>query len=140
MSDHPHSCAIWSDNLVSDKTLPLPMVINVDENLYVYAPRSDFSICLSGLPILLLEIISGSTQADRLRMMLQAACALRLGSVLRKLHKSPHHIVKAIYIDTVYTATEYTFFLEDGLHQHVQTVIFCVLSLPNNKILIMLSS
>ena len=57
--------------------------------------------------VLLLEVASGHSGGDLLRMNLQAACLVRLGNALMELLE---FLVKAIYIDNEYRATEYMFF------------------------------
>lgn len=59
--------------------------------------------------MLILEVTSERNKADENRMLLQAACLVRLGNAVCK---SPEHVVKAIYVDDNYNATEYTLFQE----------------------------
>ncbi|KAH9024723.1 hypothetical protein EDB84DRAFT_1564324 [Lactarius hengduanensis] len=75
-----------------------------------YAPHSDFSVSISGLPYLLLEVASDKVKGrDKTRMLLQASCIVRLGNALLT-DKSPTFFVRAIYIDHRYRAFEYTLY------------------------------
>ncbi|KAH9017866.1 hypothetical protein EDB85DRAFT_2154902 [Lactarius pseudohatsudake] len=78
--------------------------------LFQYVPRSDFSISLSDLPHLLLEVNSDAEKKrDMNRMLLQASCLVRLGNALLA-NSQTSFFVKAIYIDGEYEAIEYTLF------------------------------
>ncbi|KAH9015370.1 hypothetical protein EDB85DRAFT_2156742 [Lactarius pseudohatsudake] len=79
-------------------------------HLFQYVPRSDFSISLSDLPHLLLEVNSDAEKKrDMNRMLLQASCLVRLGNALLA-NSQTSFFVKAIYIDGEYEAIEYTLF------------------------------
>jgi hypothetical protein len=80
---------------------------------------------LDGLPILLLEIGSDThdDESVQLRLHVQAACLVRLGTLLTK---SRDFLVKAIYIGTDLCATEYTFFESNAPgNQTVIVPFFC---------------
>jgi hypothetical protein len=112
----------------SDKSNNFPFVQCANEQFfYQYSPRSDFSISLKGLPILLLEVSSEPhlEPSDLRRLLLQAACALRLGHAFC-VDSGKRHVVKAIYIDPQLRALEHTLFLPDA-SQDAQKVIFRVL-------------
>ncbi|KAI9430428.1 kinase-like domain-containing protein, partial [Lactarius indigo] len=85
---------------------------------YRYTPRSDFSITLNGLLVLLLEVSSDSSGADECRMLLQAACLVRLGNSLLRT-TSRNYLVKAIYINPHYEAVEHTLFQRDTRAGHI---------------------
>ncbi|KAH9033080.1 hypothetical protein EDB85DRAFT_2145124 [Lactarius pseudohatsudake] len=75
-----------------------------------YVPRSDFSVSISGLPYLLLEVASDKVKGrDKTCMLLQASCIVRLGNALLT-DKSPTFFIRAIYIDHRYRAFEYTLY------------------------------
>jgi len=67
--------------------------------------------------VLLLEVASGHSGGDLLRMNLQATCLVHLGNALME---SLEFLVKAIYIDNKYCATKYTFFQMAGRERLVQ--------------------
>lgn len=82
-----------------------------DRKLYQYTPRSDVSLVVNDFPVLLLEVTSDPSKTDMHRMLLQAACLVRLGNALID---GPEFLMKAIYIDDDYVATEYTLFQLDN--------------------------
>ncbi|KAH9034851.1 kinase-like domain-containing protein [Lactarius pseudohatsudake] len=96
----------------SNKPWPLNLCVSVHDKPYRYTPRSDFSIILNGLPVLLLEVSSDPGRADERRMLLEAACLVRLGNSLLRT-ASRNFLVKAIYIDANYHAIEHTLFQRD---------------------------
>lgn len=99
----------------SNKSWPLPLVINQTNVPSSYKPRNDFVINSRGLPVLLLEVTSDSGgETDRNRMLLQGSCIVRLGESLLKAN-SPKFLVKAIYIDDNFCADEYTLFTREIL-------------------------
>ncbi len=62
------------------------------------------------MPIFLLEVDSSTShEVDRHRMILQAACLVHLGNALLN-DQSATFVVKAIFIDLNYKATEYTLY------------------------------
>ncbi|KAH9016350.1 hypothetical protein EDB85DRAFT_1898174 [Lactarius pseudohatsudake] len=97
---------------VFNKPWPFSLVLDVEGNNHRYTPRSDFSILIGNFPVLLVEVASASDGTDQFRMLLQAACLVRLGSTLVKSGSRYFH-VKAIYINSHYIATEYTLYLVD---------------------------
>ena len=72
-------------------------------------------------PLLLLEVTSNSSEADKDRMLLQASCLVRLGNALTE---TSEFLVKAIYIDDNFKATEITLFQSTD-------PVFIVCLLPN---------
>ena len=86
------------------------LVLEEGLQLYQYTPRSDFSIVINNFPVVLLEVCSDHSKTDSCHMQLQASCLVRLGNVLMA---SPEFVIKAIYVDDDYQATEYTFFQRD---------------------------
>jgi hypothetical protein len=98
---------------------PISLVLQREKHLYQYTPKSDFSIVVKGYPILLLEVSSAPTsEADMRRMQLQVACLVRLGNALTA-SGSTNFFLRAIYIDNVYQATEYTFYQRSHLNVFV---------------------
>lgn len=92
--------------------LELSDLVDIDgvPSLFQYRPCSDFSIVIRGFPVLILEVTSDPHNSDMTRMLLQASCLVRLGNSLLKT-KSQDFLIKAIYIDSDYVATDYTLFL-----------------------------
>ncbi|KAH9968405.1 hypothetical protein BJV74DRAFT_273205 [Russula compacta] len=76
---------------------PFELIVSVEseQKKYRYTPRSDFHVSVDQLVYLLVEVQSDNDQSDRYRMLLQAACAARLG---RKSYEDPF-IVVALYIE-----------------------------------------
>jgi hypothetical protein len=77
----------------------------------------------NGIPLLLLEVSSDSSETDKDRMLLQASCLVRLGNALME---KPEFLVKAIYIDDNFKATEFTLFQSAD-------PVFIVRLLPNDS-------
>ncbi|KAH9163361.1 hypothetical protein EDB89DRAFT_1912738 [Lactarius sanguifluus] len=96
----------WSLHLVTTR--------ETDQTLYQYTPRSNFFMSIKGFPHLLREISSDKLkQRDQRRMLLQAACLVRLGNKLITENsplEPPTFFLKAIYIDHDYNAAEYTLY------------------------------
>ncbi len=98
---------------------PLSLIINTQEAQSQYVPRSSFSIAMRGFPVLFLDTSSDIGRGD---ILLQASCLVRLGNALLK-DRSPMFLVKAIYIDSDYYATEYTLYQrQNSLNHHVHMV------------------
>jgi len=74
-----------------------------------YTPRSGFHLSVDRLMYLLVEVQSDKDEGDRYRMLLQAACAARLG---RTCYPDLPFIVVALYIENCGTVTRY--FVVDG--------------------------
>ena len=68
-----------------------------------YNPKSDASLRINKFPHLVLELNSDSSESDRIRMLLQAACLARLGDALSP-SVAPPFIVSAVYIDEYQSA------------------------------------
>jgi hypothetical protein len=81
-----------------------------DGENYSYMPRSDFYLALDGSIYLLVEVQSNENEADRYRMLLQAACATRLGNSLRQ---DDPFIVTAFYITSSGRMQRYFLFLSN---------------------------
>ena len=97
-------------------------------NSYQYLPRSDFCIVVNNLPVLLLQMESDLGQTDKNRMLQQAGCLVRLGNAMLK-GRAHNFLVKAIYIDSNYRATEYTLYeAETSLQHHITEVIVLLIS------------
>ncbi|KAF8494270.1 hypothetical protein JB92DRAFT_2818527 [Gautieria morchelliformis] len=79
---------------------------NAREKVSTYTPRSDASLLVDGYPHMLMEIMSRPDECDCFRMLLQAACLVRLSNALRRTKKDPF-IMTAIYIDSKFYATRY---------------------------------
>jgi hypothetical protein len=93
----------------SNKSWPLPLIVDLEDVLYYYTPRSDVCVIMNDVPVLLIEVNSSSVSADARRMLLQAAAAVRLGNALLT-GQHPNFAVKAIYIGPTLDVTEYTLF------------------------------
>jgi hypothetical protein len=90
---------------------PFKLIVSVEhpKNEYRYTPRSDFSVFIDKLACLLVEFQSEKDQSDRNRMLLQAACAARLG---RQMYNNTF-IVVALYIETSGRVIRYFIFQRD---------------------------
>lgn len=87
---------------------PFSLTVNVEsENKkYRYTPRSDFHVSIDGLIHLMVEVQSDKDEKDRYRMLLQGACAARLG---RNIYDRPF-IVMALYIKSDGSVMRYLLF------------------------------
>ncbi len=100
----------------SDKVFPIDLMIKVSSQQRKYTPDCDFCVVANGFPLLLLEVASGfgtlSDEADKRRLLLEAACIVRLGNVLPK-KENQEFLIKAIFVDSEFVATEYTLYQRD---------------------------
>ncbi|KAI0277113.1 hypothetical protein BGY98DRAFT_981874 [Russula aff. rugulosa BPL654] len=98
---------------------PFKLIVSVEhpKNEYHYTPRSDFSVFIDKLACLLVEIQSDEDQSDRNRMLLQAACAARLG---RQMYNNTF-IVVALYIETSGRVIRYFIFQRDDADPTVRS-------------------
>jgi hypothetical protein len=98
---------------------PFKLIVSVEspQKKYRYTPRSDFHVSVDRLVYLLVQVQSDKDQSDRYRMLLQAACAARLGC---KSYKNPF-IVMALYIENSGRVTQYLVFQPDGTDHRVCT-------------------
>jgi hypothetical protein len=71
------------------------VTVESEKSKYRYTPRSYFHVSVDRLVYLMVEVQSDRDEKDRYRMLLQAACAARLG---RKIYERPF-IVVALYIE-----------------------------------------
>lgn len=82
---------------------PFKLLIQVQNHLYTYKPKSDFLMMEYGLPHLLVEVQSkghGEIAADRIRMLLQGASVVRFANAqLEAYKKERNFLLVAIYID-----------------------------------------
>ena len=85
------------------------LVLEERLQLYQYTPRSDFSFIINNFPVFLLAVSSNKSD-NRCHLQSQASCLVRLGNALMA---SPEFVIKAIFVDDDYQATEYTFFQRD---------------------------
>ena len=122
------------DILLSNKPWPFHVALSVNGKLYWYWPRSDFSIFLKNFPDLIIEVTSDKGLADKHRMLLQAACLVRLGNTLFQT-LTPDFIVKAIYIGPAYQAKEYTLYATSTDDERKEMVMLPFRLLPNEKTL-----
>ncbi|KAH9964027.1 hypothetical protein BJV74DRAFT_304161 [Russula compacta] len=99
---------------------PFELIVSVEseQKKYRYTPRSDFHVSVDQLVYLLVEVQSDNDQSDRYRMLLQAACAARLG---RKSYEDPF-IVVALYIEKSGRVTRYFLFQCDAAEPEVSYV------------------
>jgi hypothetical protein len=96
-----------------------------DKSRYKYTPDSDASLRIKGFPHLVLEIISDTSQSDQTRMLLQAACLVRLGNALRKKLEHPI-IVSAIYINDQMCAEWHLMYQRGAAVERKHTTKWCV--------------
>ena len=98
---------------------PFKLIVSVEsqQKKYRYTPRSDFHVSVDQLVYLLVEVQSDKDQSDRYRMLLQAACAARLG---RMSYENPF-IVVALYIEKSGRVTRYFLFQRDAADPEVCT-------------------
>ena len=88
---------------------PFGLTVTVEseeKTKYRYTPRSDFHVSVDGLVHLMVEVQSERDEKDRYRMLLQSACAARVG---RKIYGRPF-IVMALYIQNNGIVTRYLLF------------------------------
>ncbi|KAI0286849.1 hypothetical protein BGY98DRAFT_16950 [Russula aff. rugulosa BPL654] len=99
---------------------PLTLIVSVEseQKEYCYTPRSDFHVSIEQSMFLLVEVQSDKNKSDRYRMLLQAACAARLG---RHLYNDLF-IVVALYIQNSSRVTRYFVFQPDGANRRVSYV------------------
>ncbi|KAI0249558.1 hypothetical protein BJV78DRAFT_667522 [Lactifluus subvellereus] len=83
-----------------------------------YTPRSDFHVSVDRLVSLMVEVQSDKNERDRHRMLLQAACAARLG---RQSYDYPF-IVVALYIENSGRVRRYFLFQRDDADPKVSYV------------------
>ena len=96
---------------------PFQLIVSADNKAYHYTPRSDFHASVDQLVYLMVEVQSKRNQADRYRMLLQAACAARLGC---HFYEEPF-IVVALYIENCGRVTRYFVFQRDDADTTVCT-------------------
>jgi hypothetical protein len=96
------SCCDW----------PSKIIVNVEseKKTFRYTPRSGFHVALDQLMYLLVEVQTNEAKYDKYRMLLQAACAARLGRVLC----NKPFIVVALYIENTGAVTRYFVFQRDS--------------------------
>lgn len=82
--------------------------------------------------MLLIEVSSNKELKDERRMLLQAACLVRLGNTLFKT-STLSFLVKAIYIDPAYQAKEYTVYAISTNDDHRQMVLLRFGLLPRMR-------
>src|SRR4051794_14895288 len=108
----------------SSKEWPFKLIVNVqaENKAYRYTPKSDIYLSFNGELCLMVEVQSKGNEDDRYRMLLQAACATRLGNAL---HRDDHVplIITALYISTVGRIERYFFFQLDMNNPQVCSLI-----------------
>jgi hypothetical protein len=109
---------------------PFKLIVSIEseKKKYRYTPRSYFHVSVDRLVYLLVKVQSEEHQGDRYQMLLQAACAARLG---RQSYNNPF-IVVALYIEGSGRVTQYFLFQRDGADPIVCTFASkqsCVFSL-----------
>jgi hypothetical protein len=99
---------------------PFKLIVSIEppKKKYRYTPQSDFHVSVDQLVYLLVEVQSERDQSDRYRMLLQAACAARLG---RQIYNNPF-IVVALYIENSGRVTRYFIFQRDGADPTVRSL------------------
>ena len=88
---------------------PSNIIVESEGKKYRYRPRSYFYVSVDGLVHLIVEVQSERRESDRYRMLLQAACAARLGHMC---YDEPF-IVMALYIENTGKVTQYLVFQRD---------------------------
>jgi len=86
------------------------LVVETDGTRMKYTPRNDFHLAINDFPHIVLEVNSQSNEADKFRMLLQAACLSRIGNWLRNPDcddKDRPIAIMAIYIDEGFRAHQY---------------------------------
>lgn len=101
----------------SRKDWPFPLIVSTEGKKFCYNPRSYFHVSVDELVHLSVEVQSEGNQRDRYRMLLQAACAARLG---RQFYSNPF-IVMALYIEETGMVTRYLLFQRDDIDLTVGT-------------------
>ena len=104
-------CSIICSGGYSRADWPFKLIVSIEsqQKNYHYTPRSDFHVSVDRLVHLIVEVQSQKNQSDRNRMLLQAACAARLG---RLSYRYPF-IVVALYIENSGRVTRYFLFQRD---------------------------
>jgi hypothetical protein len=97
--------------------LKLRVFVESEEINCCYTPRSDFHVSVDQLTSLLVEVQSDKNERDRYRMLLQAACAARLG----RHFYNDLFIVVALYIETTGMVTRYFVFQRNSADRKVCT-------------------
>jgi hypothetical protein len=100
-----------------------PLIADINDEKHCYYPKSDLSLWVKNFPHLVLEIISNTSEADRNRMLLQAACLARLGNALRQDTGRDPFITSAIYIDAKLVAMWYLLFQPDVSETGVRLIL-----------------
>lgn len=106
---------------------PFPLIVSTEGKKFSHTPRSYFHVSVGRLVHFLVEVQSDKNQGDRYRMLLQAACAARLG----RLVCNKPFIVVALYIENTGKVTRYLLFQRDDDDSTVCTFEFkqsCILS------------
>ena len=102
----------------SGKLWPFPLIARVFEGgqatRYNYNPKSDFSFSLCDIPIIILAVCSDKhadklSESDRPRLLIQAACLVRLWNHLLG---ERGMVIMAVYVDKDFIASRYLLFQE----------------------------
>ena len=99
--------------------------VQSEDKKYSCTPKSGFHLSVNNLPCLVAEIQSDSSGNDRYRMLIQAACLVRLGNALDTKRDIPF-IVMALYIKNSGDVERYLVFSVDQTATRV-----CVWVSPN---------
>ena len=92
-------------DIASNTAWNFHLIAVVSEEKSQYTPTSNASLCIGQFPHLLLEVYSGHTESDCIRMLLQAGCLAQLGHALSQ--SSTVFIISAIYITNDFKAEWY---------------------------------
>jgi hypothetical protein len=92
-----------SRGVSADPAMIIKDVKNKDE-ARSYAPKSDFLLNTSYVPVIINETISHQSQSDRCRMLLQAAVYARVGNSLRT---GRDLVILCFYLNTKFEAERY---------------------------------
>lgn len=96
-----------------------------------YEPHSDFHFDLDGLPYVILEVCSDKLrERDKTRMLVQAACLVRLGNSFSLEADACPFVVMAIYVGADLQATRYFLYQSnrESAVSNFPPVIPCLLS------------
>ena len=101
---------------------PFKLIVSIEspQKKYRYTPQSNFHVSIDQLVYLLVEVQSDKDQSNRYRMLLQAACVVRLGC---KSYEDPFIIV-ALYIEKTGMVTQYFIFQHDAADPEAEVCTF----------------
>jgi len=102
-------------------SFPLLVESREEARTFRYTQMNDFRLEIGSFSHCILEVVSGTNQADRWRMLLQASCLARLGNKLRSNDANDPVVIMAIYIDSNLQAHEYLVYQPDTGNKKVRS-------------------